>query len=56
LNVDRLFFEFDKKQEALLEFFEFAYMIEFLKINANKNQIRTLFDIIDINKKNEVTL
>ena len=38
--VDRLFFDFDKQQTGMLELHEFTAMLQFLKINANKNQIR----------------
>lgn len=56
IPLERLFFEFDANSTGTMEKAQFTKMIQYLKINATKNQINVLFDDVDHDKKGYISL
>ncbi len=56
IKLERLFFDFDSNMSGTLTLGEFTNLIYFLKINANKQTIKMLFDAVDADLKGSINL
>lgn len=56
LQLERLFFDFDEKQQGFLDLAGFNQLALFLRLPANKHQIKLCFNVVDTQKKGFITL
>ena len=56
VQLERLFFDFDEDQNGTLSLAQFSNLVYFLRIDANKQQIRIFFEKVDMDRKGYLTL
>ena len=56
VQLERLFFDFDEEQSGTLSLAQFSNLVYFLRIDANKQQIRIFFEKVDMDRKGYLTL
>lgn len=56
VQLERLFFDFDEEQNGTLSLAQFSNLVYFLRIDANKQQIRIFFEKVDMDRKGYLTL